>query len=369
MRCRECGAPLRIHLMTPGELGWRSRLFCDHCQRAGESAPQCSECGTDLNEFESTGLLGCAHCHEQLARWIEPRVERYLGGIGGGAGNPPRLDSLARARSEEMLEALAAADAPGTSSRIVYAPGAKAPEETAPAVETRCGGAVRLRIARNLQGLAYWPRLGAAEQDILSQRLLAPGAAVHQWLSALLAATPGEAPAVLSRSTMVVGDEDHLRIALEYAPGATWSDLEKSLRFHLALFEGLDGLYLWQWHSERGFLCACPALCGSGIRLSLRIAIDALQGSGEWPAWRERLLAAGCELRGEGGEGRPLLDQVELSWRRSSDAESRLDQALRLMLLARRLQSANLSSRTRLDRVITDTETGPRQDEQAGKRS
>ncbi len=74
MRCARCGKPvaeLNVR-QTEGE------VLCPHCARRLEEE-KCPECGTTVEEFRRTGLLGCAHCYTVFRQALTPTI-RYVQG-------------------------------------------------------------------------------------------------------------------------------------------------------------------------------------------------------------------------------------------------------------------------------------------------
>jgi protein arginine kinase len=230
---------------------------------------------------------------------------------------------------------------------------------------------VRVRLARNLRGTPYWNRLPDDARARLADMLLGERAALSLELfggrlrrlspqdlqqladcglaprAAARAAAPESDGVATEQALAYCGDEDHIRlqwIALEPPPGQAAALALRGLE----LCRRFDELYDWQHNPDFGWLTACPALAGQALRVSFLLNIAALVRAGIWPAWRNRLLAYGLEIRGADGEGSPETDFVQLSnrhWPRDADPEREIR---RLTALVERIVVQEISLRSKV---------------------
>ncbi|MBX7057292.1 MAG: hypothetical protein K1X75_04455 [Leptospirales bacterium] len=356
MYCERCGAEIHVHLLTPDASGWSAGGYCPDCAELQVSSDRCRHCQWSFGLFRKTGQLGCEHCYQSFAARLSPMLEDYLGAPAAArAGKAPSAPGLARARSQEIREALLVqdsahlpwrADEPGDSagSSLTKDKGRQRLDEEI------CPGSVRLRVARNLRGVPYWRRLNPAQRETLSDMLLAPGAAAAQFI---FAQSPHAAwrrqrrSFGCDRAALIAGDEDHLRAVWQSNAGLSWLQLEAWISATLEQCLELDRLLEWQFEPGLGFLCACPANSGSGMRCSIRLHIAGLQASGGWETWRDQLGSIGCELRWSGGEGSPPGDWLDLSWRRWPGTVTIQAALTQLLYLARRLHAAEIACQAR----------------------
>ncbi len=143
MRCSVCGSD-RAKIFTRQAEGKELRLtlcpdcyarlypteesddfltsFVGHTER--KTRKECPSCGTTLDDFSRTGLLGCAHCYETFREELMPTV-RYLQGktvhVGktpGGAAEADYDALSALVREQEYLrDAIREAEKEGESGR------------------------------------------------------------------------------------------------------------------------------------------------------------------------------------------------------------------------------------------------------------
>ncbi len=369
-----------MHLLEPDAGAWNESLYCANCRQshAAPGAPVCEHCRTSYRRFLRAGLLGCSRCYAAFAPQLEAQLQKYHGAASAPAARPSRT-RLALARSAEIREVLAglAEDEPVPIKRAA-AP-ARAREARPPFSRDAALLSVRVRLARNLRGVPYWHSLAPAAREGLAEMLLGERAAVSLELfngalrrlspvrlqaladagfaprSVQIAAAPESGGAAAERESALVycGDEDHVRfqwIALEPPPGQA---AERALA-GLALCRRFDELYDWQHDPAFGWLTACPALAGQAMRVSFLLNIASLIQSGVWPAWRERLIAYGLEIRGADGEGSPETDLVQLSnrhWPRGADPAREI---LRLTALVERIVTQEISLRSKVSPLDSD---------------
>ncbi len=391
-----------MHLLDPGEGGWQDRLYCSACRSfqhvPGDAA--CPYCASTYRNFLATGRLGCAHCYDEFAADLEPLIEKYQAGRTPGAsvdaGRAHRYvpDRLAQTRSQEIVRLVLAAGARPDSDL-----GHQSSESAAEFVESYLSDSQngrdpgqrrgllrwRVRVARNIAGLPY--RLTTGQQAMLERMLLSGGSSLAAHLpgglgpvlrgsqlaelqavgvlpaGARAAAFRGPSPAGPAGADFwaYTGDEDHLRLQWRGRPEPADESTEAALagRFD-AIFqqiERLDELFAFQYHSEYGFLTACPGIGGAGIRVSFLLEAGHLMAAGIWDEYRRRLLESGLELRGERGEDGALSENtpnaanssglVQISnrfWPVDVDARAAV---LRLLTIVRRIAAADFQERGR----------------------
>lgn len=108
MQCTVCGSDRARKFTRKAEDGKELKLvLCPDCyarlypveesddfitsfvgQTRGASSMACPECGTTLDDFRRTGLLGCAHCYTAFLEELLPTI-RYLQGKSEHEGQPP----------------------------------------------------------------------------------------------------------------------------------------------------------------------------------------------------------------------------------------------------------------------------------------
>lgn len=193
----------------------------------------------------------------------------------------------------------------------------------------------RVRLARNLQGHAFGPRMSRPEREEVYTRvrsaagegtLLRDGVALElsstselsrrlllerHLISRELAGTGGEAPVegsalFLGPADLVgvmVNEEDHLRLQ------SLMSGLK--LREAYALVDRLDeelGRTLSiAYHPEFGYLTSCPTNAGTGLRASILIHLPGLVLTKEIGKVLQGISAVGLTFRGLFGEGSEVV--------------------------------------------------------------
>lgn len=306
--CAECGRPITVFIGEPSGLDWKFRPFCDGCRRRLATGAACPRCNTSYADFLDRGRLGCATCYTVHARRLHLLLEPIRSPVAARSRRTDldenrEIDRMARVRTDELhalLEGEAAeqepADRPDLSVDAAgrwRSPGRSEPEPAEDPVIL----SVRLRVARNLSGLRYYSRPERLRP--LAAILLAPGSILARRRAAAAAVAPDSPGA---RVAFLVGDEDHLRCEWVF-PFRGPDDLYQRVHALKSEVAELDRLYLWQHHRDFGYLTACPANSGSGLRLSFRLSVPRLLAGGNWSLWRRELEKAGLEVRGPAGEG------------------------------------------------------------------
>ena len=374
--CPICGAETTVHVGNPAGLYWFSEGFCESCDaiRGVHRLRSCGACGGTLSKFTETGFLGCGQCYADLGPELRPLIEAYGGGRGGSLAPARPKDRLAHARTKELCDALghreefrperenSIRDVPLLRARlatVLQGPpgGGGAPQgtgraRTANAASTIEGAGLRIRVraARNLCGVPYVQTLGPKRTALAARMLLGDGAALARFggrteSGALFGAElePWLGGGHLSRNTAAVrvlgpgrylctGDEDHIRFVQ-----LCWSPNRQELMAQVVaageLILELDSLYDWQEHPEWGWLCACPANSGAGVRISFEVSLPKLRHSADWPSFRASLLEAGLEVRGDRGEGSRLGDRLQISNRGMTQGVDLSKEAGRMLVI------------------------------------
>ncbi len=125
MICEECGereATVVVTTLINGES--TTRNLCRECvkkyQQGGDvsallaailssmhkarnnSSKRCAHCGMTLEEFNKTGMLGCAECYRTFREELDPMLNRIQGRV-QHAGRRPHMDPAELERSEKIV--------------------------------------------------------------------------------------------------------------------------------------------------------------------------------------------------------------------------------------------------------------------------
>ncbi|MGN0803684.1 MAG: ATP--guanido phosphotransferase [Candidatus Faecivicinus sp.] len=139
-------------------------------------------------------------------------------------------------------------------------------------------------------------RMSEMEQDARSRLV------EHHLISYdLLKFTSRSAAMVSSAGTITVmcNEEDHVRFQ-GMLPGL---QLERSAEMALRLDEQVGDKYPFAFDSQLGFLTACPANTGTGMRCSVVLHLPALSTGGQMGAVMQAVAKLGLTIRGLYGEG------------------------------------------------------------------
>ncbi len=99
--------------------------------------------------------------------------------------------------------------------------------------------------------------------------------------------------------TVMLNEEDHVRFQ-GLLPGL---QLERSAEMALKLDEALEERYPFAFDHQWGFLTACPANTGTGMRASVILHLPALSANGQMGAVMQTIAKLGLTIRGLYGEG------------------------------------------------------------------
>jgi protein arginine kinase len=191
----------------------------------------------------------------------------------------------------------------------------------------------RIRLARNIQGFPFLPRADAearseiaehaqgavrkakgleklahidvSELDELDRLLLVERHLISRQHSEgsgarRLAFTPEEDAAVM------VNEEDHLRIQVMRAGlqlEAAWQQIS-------AMDDALETQLEYAFHSQYGYLTACPTNVGTGIRVSVMLHLPALRLTNELEKVAQAARDLKLAVRGLHGEGSEALGDL-----------------------------------------------------------
>lgn len=312
----------------------------------------CEHCGTYYKDFLERSSLACASCYSAFAPQLEELMEKYHRNTPGRKAftldhvAPP----LAMRRSQKLCEHVLANKGICESHKQNKNLKKDIIPESIPSAGPKKSKkniieSVRLRVARNVQGLPYLPYLSEKQKKTLERALLSPKSALTSHLLASHTSPP--------YPTLDTQDEDHLRISWAFA----WQSKEHCIKqiFNcLKQIELLDKLYQWQFHSDYGFLTACPALAGHAVRLSFQLQVPALRKRpAVWKSWCQNLSRAGYEIRRIGKERKPVSkksfekdSRIQISNRHWAWGVSSKEETYRFMSLIESLVEAeyNLNS-------------------------
>ena len=139
-------------------------------------------------------------------------------------------------------------------------------------------------------------RMSELEQDAQSRLV------EHHLISYDLLKYSNRAVAMVSSNgtaTVMCNEEDHVRFQ-GLLPGL---QLERAAEIALSLDESVGDRYPFAFDNQWGFLTACPANTGTGMRCSVVLHLPALSGSGQMGAVMQAVAKLGLTIRGLYGEG------------------------------------------------------------------
>lgn len=345
MNCPYCGQRTLAHAGQPDE-GWVIYDFCENCKLYLKPVAICKSCKHSYKDFSDSGYLGCEDCYHAFSATLIQQLSKLRKGFVAEFESCRNEDSLAHARTEEIRQALPYSRniqpeqwQQNPAEKTQKAEPVSDPADCSLANEknAQIPGKIsfRIRVARNLQGISYshWLKADRRLYGELEKRLISPGASPVQVLEKLerqpmrrlslseieflqKAGLPDVTGAIKigQHLTVLTGDEDHIRLEWLYDDiGENESQLEDIFVSVCQKIEQFDDSFIWQWNQEFGFLTACPANSGSGIRVSFMITVPELHTTGLLYPWRLELERAGWEVRGQLGEGSRAGRTVQLS--------------------------------------------------------
>jgi protein arginine kinase len=204
----------------------------------------------------------------------------------------------------------------------------------------------RIRLARNIAGFSFLPRADADvrqeiadtvesaidrgkcleshvhvridELDELDRRMLVE----RQLISRQQAEGSGARRVVFDpaeASSLMINEEDHVRIQVMRSGlqlEAAWEQID-------AIDDALDRQVDYAFHTQYGYLTACPTNVGTGIRVSVMLHLPALRITGELEKVGQAAKDMRLAIRGLWGEGTEALgDFFQFSNQKKSSTTS-----------------------------------------------
>lgn len=182
----------------------------------------------------------------------------------------------------------------------------------------------RIRLARNIEGVPFYPRMNAEQAEMLWQQVKTASERMGGYLSAQKMSDLDEITrqsmmeehlishellkknlpcgVLLSgdrRVSVLVNEEDHLRIQAVVAGFDPAGALDLANRVDDALEESLP----YAFDSEWGYLTACPTNMGTGLRVSVMVHLPGLTRMRQMQSLVQALSKIGLTVRGLYGEG------------------------------------------------------------------
>ena len=152
-------------------------------------------------------------------------------------------------------------------------------------------------VFNGINGSAYTLlRMSELEEDARSRLV------EHHLISYDLLKYANRSAAMVSSAgtvTVMLNEEDHVRFQ-GLLPGL---QLERAAEMALNLDEMLEKRYPFAFDAQWGYLTACPANTGTGMRASVILHLPALNGAGQMGAVMQTIAKLGLTIRGLYGEG------------------------------------------------------------------
>jgi len=226
----------------------------------------------------------------------------------------------------------------------------------------------RLRLARNVAGLPFPPRLQPADTAALLQRVedavaAIPAALGHFTFTRLAPLAPLDRQVLVEKhlispqhaqqargglllrpdeqlSAMVL-EEDHLRLQ------ALFPGLQLPAAWELAsqLDDALEASFDWAFSDALGYLSTCPTNLGTAMRASVMLHLPALCWSGRIGGLLGELGKVGVVARGLYGEGSAASGNLFQISNQTSLGQSEADLAAHLQAVAREIVVRERSAR------------------------
>ena len=139
-------------------------------------------------------------------------------------------------------------------------------------------------------------RMGELEDDARSRLV------EHHLISYDMLKYVNRSAAMLSSAgtvTVMMNEEDHVRFQ-GLLPGL---QLERSAEMAMKLDEALEERYSFAFDPQWGYLTACPANTGTGMRASVILHLPALSAGGQMGTVMQTIAKLGLTIRGLYGEG------------------------------------------------------------------
>lgn len=182
----------------------------------------------------------------------------------------------------------------------------------------------RIRLARNIEGIPFSPKMGAEDAELLWEKAASAAERMGGYLTAqklsdmdgvarqcmveehlisrdLLkrGSTCGVLLSTDRRVSVLVNEEDHLRIQAVVAGFDPAGALDLANRVDDALEETLPYAFDAEW----GYLTSCPTNMGTGLRISVMVHLPGLTRMRQMQKLVQSLTKIGLTVRGLYGEG------------------------------------------------------------------
>lgn len=195
--------------------------------------------------------------------------------------------------------------------------------------------ASRVRLARNYKDAPYMPKMTEEWSEEIIRRaseamMNAPDATAyegvrmkdlsenerqdlvdHRLISYDLLKYPDHAAALLSSGrtvTVMINEEDHVRVQ-GLLPGL---QLERAAEMAFRTDDALSQHEAFAFDAQWGYLTACPANAGTGMRAGVILHLPALQAAGQIGSVTQNMAKIGITIRGLHGEGSDALGSLYL---------------------------------------------------------
>ncbi len=121
MLCSRCGVnPAKQYTIRTAD-GERTEWLCSACYQrrkkdahgfptafpgkaGGAGGQSCPVCGTTLDDFRKTGLLGCAHCYAAFRKELLPSIRKLQGKLQHEGKTPDAQSEERYARKRELVD-------------------------------------------------------------------------------------------------------------------------------------------------------------------------------------------------------------------------------------------------------------------------
>lgn len=358
-RCKKNTA--RYTVQTGTGAGMRRESLCDSCYAAfmrsrgvtrgsaGARSKACPFCGSTLEDYLQSGLLGCARCYETFSDELAGYIVRLHGNT-VHCGKRPSQDPKYEAAQElrETLSLLAQAQAANDGIRVGRLRRKEeelrqllfddADEEAAqpdggwgdvgdgdPEGAESTVISTRVRLARNLAGypfphrleninqsreivslldlplrqlddftLSYTDEMSESELQLLKENYI---------ISEALIRKRGDSAVYVNRDedvSVMVNEEDHIRE--QYCVRGL--HLFRAYEYLSGIDDAIGDCVQFAYDSRLGYLTACPTNLGTGLRASVMLFLPAITRREDlFRSLRERVRRQGMVIRGVYGEG------------------------------------------------------------------
>lgn len=283
----------------------------------------CSVCGTSYDDYERTGLVGCACCYDVFRR----ELSRPIQDIQGKLQHVKREDSCGelgifkriKERKNEMEIALKQKrfrDADDLNGQI------KELTKTLSDISS-CVVSTRIRLARNLNGYPFPSHMDNKKAREVIRLVSTALSKLSSFKTYYMDSIDADTRAALKENHLIspnLGDSEIASAALINAEEnvSVMINEEDHLR-EQCIVKGLDLRFAYEtmaeiddcisrsitfaFDEELGSLTACPTNLGTGLRASVMLFLPALTRKGLMPSVLKKIAQLGLTARGVYGEG------------------------------------------------------------------